>query len=341
MTPLPTGKLPPDHLQRVIAGLRSRDPHVLIGPGVGEDAAVVQVGDTCLVITTDPITFAADRIGWYAVHVNANDVAVMGARPRWFLATVLLPAGRTEAALVDRIIADIAGTCESLGITVCGGHTEITTAVDRPIVVGQMIGEAPRNRLVRKPCLQPGDRILVTRAAAIEGTAILAREARPRLTGRVGDSVLDEAARLLFDPGISIVEAALTAAETGCARAMHDATEGGILTALVELGLAAGVGLRVSREAIPVLPATRVICGALGLDPLRLIASGALLIGVPAAGVGRVAGALAGRGIPVAEVAEICARDEGFVFAGHAAEPLVPAERDELARFFEPSSHNE
>jgi hydrogenase expression/formation protein HypE len=200
---------------------QSNDPRLLVGPQIGEDAAVIDAGDYYLVVATDPITFATDQIVRYVVHVNANDVAVMGARPLWFFVVMLLPENRTTPELAETIMVDVRTTCEELGVTLGGGHTKITRGVDRPILVGQMLGEAAPSRLVRKTRLAIGDLILLTRSVAIEGTAILARENFEQLQGRVDADLLARAARFLIEPGISVVSAALAAAVLG--EAVHDA----------------------------------------------------------------------------------------------------------------------
>jgi hydrogenase maturation factor len=334
---LPVGKLPLEYLRALLRPLPKPDPRLLIGPEVGEDAAVIEVGDRYLVVTTDPITFATADIGHYAVHVNANDVAVLGARPLWFFVVLLLPQGRTTPALAETIMADVRTTCEALGVTLGGGHTEITQGLDRPILVGQMLGEVAPNRLVRKTRLAVGDRILLTRGVAIEGTAILAREKSERLQGRVDAALLARAARFLMEPGISVVSAALAAAQAGEAvHAMHDPTEGGLATGLFELVAPAGLGLRVIREDIPVFPETDTICRALALDPLKLIASGALLIAVAPDRADAVRAAIAATGVPVGVIGEVRPSTEGItIMANGAVEPLKPPVRDEIARAFE------
>ena len=151
---LPVGKLPPAVLQGLLRACHPpASSGVVIGPRYGEDAAVIDIGTKYLVAKTDPITFTEERIGWYAVHINANDIATLGARPRWFLATVLLPEGRTTREMAQQIFLDILHTCRALGIALCGGHTEITAGLQRPIVVGQMLGEAKKSELdsKRKP----------------------------------------------------------------------------------------------------------------------------------------------------------------------------------------------
>ncbi len=324
------GKLPPDILARLLGRAPQRDPRVVVGPRVGEDAAVLDFGDRYLVAKSDPITFAAERIGRYAVEVNANDVATLGARPRWFLATILLPDG--NPALVESIFSDVLAACEERGITLCGGHTEITPGLDRPIVAGQMLGEVEKERLVRKEQMRPGDAVLLTRGVALEGTAILAREKTAELAGRVDAAMLERARDLLFRPGISVVGDALAAAAAARVHGMHDPTEGGLIGGLYELAVAAGAGVSVERARIPVLPETEAVCAALGLDPLRLIASGALLIAAAADDAARVMEALTARGTPAAVIGRVVAAEEGLRLDGASFE--FP-ERDEITRAFQ------
>ena len=187
---LPAGKLPLPLLDKLLTRFAPSDPRIIVGPRTGEDAAVFDFGDRYLVAKTDPITFATNEIGWYAVNVNANDVAVMGATPRWFLATVLLPAGQATAEMAERIFADISDACAALGVSLAGGHTEITHNLDRPIICGTMLGEIAKERLITTAGARPGDAVLLVKPVPIEGTALIAlerggRAARPRLHGRV------------------------------------------------------------------------------------------------------------------------------------------------------------
>jgi hydrogenase maturation factor len=334
-SPLPVGKLPAAALEAMLGRLPKRDPRVLIGPGLGEDAAVVDLDGRCLVFTTDPITFATDRIGWYAVHVNANDVAVMGAVPRWFFAVLLLPDEGATTALVETIMNDVEESCAKLGVAVCGGHTEITAGLDRPVVIGQMIGEVERDRLASKQQIAVGDRVLLTQGIAIEGTAILARQMRERLAPQVAADVLRRAERFLFTPGISVVDAARTAVTAGRVHAMHDPTEGGVQTGLFELAAASGLGLRVHADRIRILPETSEVCRCLGLDPFKLIASGALLIAAPPSSADAISAALQARQIPVSHVADVRPATDGRTIEWQGrAESLMPAERDEIAKLF-------
>ncbi len=258
----------------------------------------------------------------------------MGATPLWFFVVMLLPERGTTPELAETKMADVRGTCEELGVALGGGHTEITQGLDRPILVGQMLGEVAPTRLVRKTRIAVGDQVLLTRGVAIEGTAILAREKSGYLRGRVDAQVLARAARFLVDPGISVVTAALVAADVGEAvHAMHDPTEGVLATGLFELVAPAGLGLRVLRDRIPVFPETDSICSALCLDPLKLIASGALLIAVAPERADSVLRAIEGTGISAAVIAEVRPSSEGITIVtnGHAT-PLTPSVRDEIAR---------
>src|SRR5689334_9799498 len=173
---LPLGKLPGAMLQAVLDKHARHDARVVVGPRVGEDAAVIDVGDRYLVATADPITFATDELGWYALHVNANDVVVRGATPRWFLATLLLPAGATDEEGVQRLFAQLGEACEELEVTLVGGHTEVTHGLDRPIVAGTMLGEVAKDRLVTTGGARVGDAIVLTKGVPLEGAATIARE---------------------------------------------------------------------------------------------------------------------------------------------------------------------
>ncbi len=313
------------------------DPRVALGPRPGEDAAMIDFGDRYLVAKTDPITFATDLIGWYMVNVNANDLAVMGATPRWLLATLLLPEGTRESDVAE-IFRQLRDACSQLGVALVGGHTEISYGLDRPIAVGAMLGEVDKDRAVLSSGVRPGDALILTKGVAVEGTSILAREAADELAENGVDAgEIERAASFLFDPGISVIEDARIAAEAGEVHAMHDPTEGGLSGGLYELAAASDVGLDIDADAIPVLPECRRFCEALGLDPLGLIASGSLLAAVAPDSADAILDALAARGIQ-AGVIGVARGDTGEVTlrSGGSVSPFPKFERDELARFFSP-----
>ncbi len=330
--PLPAGKVPPDLLARLIRRIPVADPSVMVGSRPGVDAAVLRTGEQLLIATADPITFVTERIGWYAVHVNANDIAVMGGRPRWMLATVLLPES-AEPALVEDIHNQMLAACAELGITLIGGHTEVTVGLDRPVMAGTMLGEVMPERLVT-PQAQPGDRVIITKGIAIEGTAVLSATPAPLRLAGVAEAVIAAAARLLDVPGISVVRDAGALCAVLHPHALHDATEGGLATALREVAEASNVGLRIDEESIPVLPEARAICEALGLDPLGLLASGCLIAAIAPEDEAAALGALRRAGVEAAVIGEVRPASEGLTLATAAGDRPLPAfPRDELARW--------
>jgi len=334
MKGLPVGKLPPRILQALLAQCRvSRRSRVVLGPRFGEDAAVIDLGAKYLVAKTDPITFTSERLGWYAVNINANDVATLGARPLWFLATLLLPQEATSWSLVRKIFSETLRACRELGVTLCGGHTEITRGLDRPIMVGQMLGEVEKANLVRKESQQPGDLVLLTRGLAIEGTAILAREKRHALAGKLPAKTLRRAQQLLFHPGISVVRDAMLAVRHGEIHAMHDPTEGGLASGLYELAQAGSVGLRIWKDKVPILEETRRFSEILRFNPFALIASGALLVVASAKSTPKLLAAYARHAVRAAVIGEVREAGEGIqvVEKGRGGRLRVPR-RDEIAR---------
>ncbi|MGD9494725.1 MAG: AIR synthase family protein [Armatimonadota bacterium] len=336
--PLPVGKLDADLLGELLGELHSDDPAVVVGPGIGRDVTVLawEGEGKYLIAKTDPITFATDEIGHYAVSVNANDVATSGGVPRWFLATLLLPDDGSDKELARTIFAQIDGACRETGITLVGGHTEVTYDLSRPIVVGFMLGEVGRGELVTSGGAQVGDRILLTKGVAVEGTALIAREKGEQLRARGFDEEsVARAANFLHAPGICVLPEARVAVAAGEVHAMHDPTEGGLATGLHELAIASGVGVEVALEDIPILPETASFCAALGLEPLGLMASGSLLIAAPAGDAQAIAGAIRAEGIDCAQIGEVVAPERGVKMRrGLAWCDLPRYDQDEIAKLF-------
>ncbi len=330
------GKLPAGLLKDLLDAIPINDPDVIVGPRFGEDAAVLDIGDRYLIAKSDPITFTAHRIGWYALQINANDVATMGARPRWFLGTLLLPPRCSEEE-VQQIFADIQQACQSLGVTLVGGHTEVTDGVERPILAGTLLGEVAKDRLVVNANARPGDVVLLTQGIAIEGTAILAQDASAQLAAQgLSDATIRRAQAYLDDPGISVVPAAEALCRAVRPRAMHDPTEGGLATALAELATGAACGLAIDLDTVPFLPETAEICEALGLDPLGLLASGSLLAVVAPRDVLPALKALEEGNIAAAAIGRLTEQEQGLRMLVDGDWHDVPSfPRDELARFFE------
>ena len=332
---LDVGKLPVDLLRSLLERFGGQHERLVVGPRVGEDAAVLDMGDRYLVLKSDPITFATDEIGWYVVHINANDIATMGAAPRWLLVTLLLPEKGTTPALVESIFAQISQACAVLDIVPCGGHTEITHNLDRPIAVGLLVGEVERENLVRTAGAQAGDAVLLTKGIAIEGTAVLAREMEERLAEQVDAETLARSRRFLHEPGISVVRDAAVICGVARPHAMHDPTEGGLATGLWELAEASGQGIVVDARAIPILPETEAVCRALGLDPWGLLASGALLATAAPDDARRMVAALAKAGIAAQIIGRVVEGPPQVALRTVGGEvPFPTFERDELARLF-------
>jgi hydrogenase expression/formation protein HypE len=332
MNSFPLGKLPPEELDRLFSHLPQDDPRVLIGPGVGLDCAVIDFGETLLVAKSDPITFTGEDIGWYIVQINANDIATTGARPRWFLSTLLLPEANTDKELVDSIFSQIESSCSELGITIIGGHTEITVGLDRPILSGTMLGEVPKDSLITPRGARPGNALLLTKAVPIEAGSILAREFGSSLSD-LDEDLLQRARDYLKTPGISVVKEAQIAVNTGGVTAMHDPTEGGVLCGLWELAEAAHVGLTVQLNCIPILYEAEKICQVLAVDPLAAIASGALLLTVEEVFLDKILIEMEKSGIQISHIGWVT--DQKGVFRQENTQPLPWPKQDALAQLFE------
>jgi len=302
------------------------NPRLVLGPGIGRDTAVVRLAKELVVLTADPVTGTTKHIGEHSVHINANDLAATGARPVWYVCTLLLPPGTSEKTLA-RIMGGIDQASRSLGITVAGGHTEVTHDLDRPIIAGFMIGELA-GRILSSSNMRIGDWILMTKTAGIEGTAILASEYSGRLK-RVKHETIRKAQS--FVKKISIVKEAMSISMISGVHALHDPTEGGVLNGLWELAEASGLGIEVWADRIPLATETSKICSELGLDPLKLMSSGCLLSAVAPNSVARVMKALRNREVRVSEIGRVMPRKKGrFVLKGDKKLDLVAVPQDEL-----------
>lgn len=326
------GKVPPEVLEKIVFNLLGvEDERVIIKSGVGIDAAAIDFGENVLVASSDPITGAEKHIGFYAINVNANDVATFGAKPRWFLATILLPENADEE-LLREIMEDMHRSAEKLGISIVGGHTEVTIGLNRPIVIGTMLGEVKREKLVRSNGAKAGDVIILTKGAGIEGTAIIASEREEELKNVFGDELVERAKRFLEK--ISVVKEALIAAEIGV-HAMHDPTEGGIANGFHEMADAAGLGFRVYHDKIPIAEETKKLCEYFNLDPLALISSGSLLIAAPKEKAEKIVNAIQKEGIEAAIVGEFLEDKNTKVLVKDGKEtPLKRPETDEIWKIF-------
>jgi hydrogenase maturation factor len=238
--------------------------------------------------------------------------------------------------MVESIFDQIHAACGEVGATLVGGHTEITYDIERPIVVGTMLGEVARDRLVTPKGARPGDMLLMTKRLAVEATSILAREKASELIGRFDLPYLHHARRFLHNPGISVVREAQAATAAGRVHAMHDPTEGGLATGLYELAMAADIGLEIDTRAVPIYPETQALCAAFGIDVWGVIASGSLLLAVHPDDVAAILGALHAEGIEAQHIGRVVERERGVtLFDDSGGRPLKTFERDEITKAFE------
>ncbi len=331
---LPLGKLKIDLLERLLPQ-PDRDTRVIVGPQIGEDAAVIDFGESYLVAKTDPITFATDEIGWYLICVNSNDIATMGAVPKWLLTTILLPENRTTEESVRRIMEQINAACDHFNITLCGGHTEVTYGLDRPIVIGQMLGEVAKDKLILSSGAQVGDDLILTKGLGIEATSIIARECELDLLEKFSPAFLSRAKDYLTSPGISVLEEALIAAGIGGVHAMHDPTEGGVATAIHEVAHAANLGVVVWQDKLLISEETRQLCNELDLNPLGVISSGALLIVADPTKSDEIVSAIAGHNIPCKIIGQLLPPEGGrWLEVNSQRGPLPIFETDEITEVF-------
>jgi hydrogenase maturation factor len=323
---LRSGKVPLELLAQLLAELPAPPPEVRLGAAVGEDACGIEVPAGVLVVAADPITLTSEEIARLSVIVNANDVAVTGARPRWFLAVVLVPPG-TEEAVVRELFGALSDALSELGAHLVGGHTEATPAVNRPVVIGQMLGLAETGKVVSTGGFGPADVIVQVRPAPIEGASVLAREAGD-LLGGVSPALVEEARAALERPGISVVEPAILATELG-AKALHDPTEGGLAVGLHEMASAAGVRISVDEEAVLWFEPGLAVCRALGADPWSTLASGTLVAAFEPGSVDEALATFERHGHPAALIGRV---EEGSGVVDADGRPMPWSERDEVAR---------
>lgn len=320
------GKVPENVLKRsVFKQLHTKRDEVILGAGVGEDCAAMQLGeDEVFVISTDPITGTAQDIGELAIQITVNDLASAGAEPIGVMLTVLLPEEAEEADL-KTVMSQVESACEKNCIQVMGGHTEVTRVVNQIVISVTGVGKAKEGRLVSTAGVEPGMDILLTKWIGIEGTAILAKEKEEELRSRYSQPFIDRAKAL--DQYISVLPEAATAVKSGVA-AMHDVTEGGIFGALWEIAEASGVGLEIDLKKIPLKQETVEICEYFGINPYGLISSGSMLMAAKD-GNGLVM-ELEKAGIPAAVIGKATAGNDRVLLNEDERRFLEPPKTDEL-----------
>ena len=334
-----TGKLKHKFLQKMlddfVSSTHLKDDRVVIGSNIGEDAAVIDMGDKYLVAKTDPITFVTDEIGYYAVNVNVNDVVCMGATPKWFQSTVLLPAKHTDEDLIESIFKNIHDTCKSFGITVVGGHTEITANLDRPIVIGSLLGEVEKEKLVLTSGAKVDDLIILTKGIFIEGTSIIARKKEDFLKAKgYSNQFIEKCKNYLYNPGISIFKEAVVSNNNFTVTSMHDITEGGLFCGIAETAIASKLGVLINKDKINVLPEPSELSNIFNIDPYSTISSGSLIISINPVFAGDLIKLLAKNGVESGIIGKFTKEEGKYLILdrNNREEALIYTEVDEITK---------
>jgi len=340
------GKLNHETLKELIkdyvSDLEINDSRVIVGSKVGEDFAVIDTpGDSYLVVKTDPITFATEEIGYYVVNVNVNDVVCSGANPKWFQATILLPEKGTTEKLIQSIFKSIHDTCETFGITVIGGHTEVTSGIGRPIIVGSLLGEVKKENLVTSSGAKPGDALILTKGIFIEGTSIIARDKKDLLEKKgYEEDFIRRCQNFLYEPGISVYKEARLATKNFDIKAMHDPTEGGLACGIAELAIASETGVLIEKENINILSEAQKLSSIFDLNPMGTISSGSLLIAVEEEDVQKIMELLKQNNINAMKIGNFIEKEMGLLIKdqeGHVG-PLKYSETDEITKLYQEPS---
>ena len=329
------GKLPNKYLSKLLAKIPEYDSRIALGASLGEDAALVDMGGKYLIATTDPITFATDQIGWYAVNVNANDIATMGGIPKWMMANLLLPKNITEND-IENIFTQLIDACTEFNINLIGGHTEITNTVNTPVLMGCMLGEVDKGKEIKSSGAIEEDSIIITKGIPIEGSAILALERESLLLSKnISQKNIDASKKLLKTPGISIVRDAQVAITTVQVHAMHDLTEGGLAQGLREIAQASNLGMQIFQDKIPMVECSKDFWISLDLNPLGVIASGSLIICVKDEDTSNVIKSLNSHGIEASKIGNMKKRGYGIKISSHGKDEDLPVfNQDEITKIF-------
>ncbi len=327
---LKVGKLDSDLLKKIVfEKITYKSPEVLTRPGIGEDCAVVDFGEYECVLSTDPITAAVNEIGRLAIHITCNDIASNGIQPLGILLAVMLPVGTTEED-ISLMMEQAGQTAEELGVEIIGGHTEITSAVNTPVIVSTAIGKAEKGKSQQAKEMKPGDFIMMTKSAGMEGTGIIASDFGEQLKEFCTEAEIEEAKSLLNK--VSVVKEGVIAGKVGTS-GMHDITEGGVLGAVWEMCQISGTGCELWADKIPVKKVTKKICSHFGINYLRLISSGCMLIIVPPSHKNQLEEAVQKAGISISCIGRIREKACGILCRDGENEKLCeifPPESDEL-----------
>lgn len=323
------GKLPNSILQKyVLTKFQHKRDEVLIGPEVGRDCGVIDLGDSLCVISTDPITAASSNAGYIGVHIACNDIATTGAECIGITLTILAAPG-SDIDDIQTIVKDVNRAADELSIDVLGGHTEVTDSVKRTILSITAIGKVAKDRLIQPSSARTGDSIVMTKWAGMEGTAILAHDKYETLKEHISEKLLEEAKDFLNH--ISVVSEGKIASSLKV-HGMHDATEGGVLGALWELSQVMGKGIEIHADDIPISFVTKEICDIYDMDPLKLISSGTMIIVTSDAN--ELVDTLKESGIDSSIIGEVIEDDNSYIIRDGERRKLEPPKADHLIKAY-------
>ena len=339
---LKSGKLDIKILKKILERYSILDSQIVIGPKIGEDAAVINLGkrtDRYWVVTSDPITFTTEEIGYYGVVVNMNDIATRGATPKWFLATLLFPEERSDEKLIHTIFRQIHNACRRFNLSFIGGHTEITPGLDRVILSGHMIGEVKKGKLVKTGGARAGDLLLLAKGICIEGTSVIAREKESELLGKgFSSSFIKRGKSFISKPGIDVLQAAQMACHSASIHSMHDPTEGGLINGMIEMAMASEKEFEVNLEKVFIYEESRILCHEFGLNPLGVIASGALLLTISPGDLPTIQKAFKATSIPLQVIGKVKRGPPRVItIDGKKWKELKPLPRDEILKIYDPN----
>lgn len=269
------GKVPNELLEEIVfKNITHKREEVLVRASIGEDTAIMDLGEDLCVLSTDPITGATKELGALAIHISCNDIATRGAEPIGVLLTVLCPEGTTEEEL-NTVMADAGRAAESVNVEIIGGHTEVTDGVNRIILSTTVIGRMKRQKLKAYDEISMDDNVVMTKWIGLEGTHILAGELEESLRDKMSQADIDEAKSL--GKYLSVVKEGMIGGKLGV-KYMHDITEGGIHGAIWETGKAIGKGILLEGDRLPIKDITKKVCDALDVDVKKLISSGSMIM---------------------------------------------------------------
>lgn len=318
------GKIPPELLKSLVFNnIKVRSKEVIMRPEIGEDCAAIDFGGYACVLSTDPITGAEKGAGTLAIHISCNDVATSGVRPVGIMVTILAPPEASEGD-IKRVMEEAGEAASKLGVEIIGGHTEVTSAVNRIVISTTALGKVLKDKIVSSSGAQIGDDVIMTKWAGLEGTSIIAADKEKALLGKLLPEDIEAAKS--FIEHISVVEEGVTAGEFG-ANSMHDVTEGGILGAAWEVAESSNKGIDILIDEIPVQEVTRKLCNIFEIDPYRLISSGSMLI--TSKNGAELIRILKDKGIPAAIIGRITEQGRNIIRKGETL-PLSPPDVDEL-----------